>query len=103
MKNDKKAKEPENLPFEKALERLETIIDKMESGNLQLDEMVKYFEEGTALSSLCEKKLKELEKKIEVLVKDGHEGKWKEFKSDDKKSNDEDSDIGSNRAKDSLL
>jgi exodeoxyribonuclease VII small subunit len=104
MKKDVKSKEFESLPFEKALERLEAIIEKMESGKLQLDEMMKYFEEGSALSSICEKKLKELEKKIEVLVKDEQGGKWKEFKSsDDDKSDDEDTDDTEKEPKDTLL
>ncbi|MFZ2657202.1 exodeoxyribonuclease VII small subunit [Zavarzinia sp.] len=103
MKKDGKLKEVEELPFEKALERLEAIIEKMESGKLQLDEMMKYFEEGSALSSLCEKKLRELEKKIEILVKNEQGGKWKEFspsKDDDSECKTDDADT---KDKDSLL
>ncbi len=104
MKKEIKSKEFESLTFEKALERLETIIEKMESGKLQLDEMMKYFEEGSALSCICEKKLKELEKKIEVLVKDEQGGKWKEFKStSDDNSDDEDSGDPEKEPKDTLL
>lgn len=80
MKKNEKLQELESLSFEKALEKLEGIVSKMESGKLPLEEMMKHFEEGSALSSICEKKLKELEKKIEILVKeDAQDGKWEEF------------------------
>ena len=71
---------PDGLTFEKALERLEAVVEKMESGKLPLEEMMKYFEEGSKLSSLCGKKLKELEKKIEILVGgESDDPKWTEF------------------------
>jgi len=57
--------------FEKSLERLETIVDEMESGNLSLEAMIKHFEEGSKLVTLCSKKLTEVEQKIEKLVKKG--------------------------------
>ncbi len=57
------------LSFEKALERLEKIVQEMESGQLSLDKMMRYFEEGVALVKSCEEKLNEVEHKIEVLVK----------------------------------
>jgi len=59
----------QQLSFEKALERLETIVSKMESGALNLDKMMQYFEEGMQLVQLCSEKLNEVEKKIEMLVK----------------------------------
>jgi len=54
----------EDMPFEKVLERLESVVAKMENGNLPLDEMMKAFEEGKILSDICGKKLKAVEKKI---------------------------------------
>lgn len=83
MKKNERMKELESLSFEKALERLETIVSKMEGGKLPLEDMMEQFEEGSLLSSVCEKKLKELEKKIEILVKeDSDGGKWEEFDPD---------------------
>jgi exodeoxyribonuclease VII small subunit len=62
--------------FEDSLERLETIVEKMESGDLTLDQAMKYYEEGIRLSRFCYKKLDEAEKKIEKLVKkSGAEGR----------------------------
>ncbi len=100
MKKESKAKETVDISFEKALERLELIVEKMESGKLQLDEMMKYFEEGSSLSAICEKKLKDLEKKIEILVKNGQDGKWKNFSSSSE--NDDSAESGA-KDKDSLL
>ncbi len=58
--------------FEKSLERLEAIVQEMESGTLGLEKMMKDFEEGMALVKLCTAKLNEVERKIEILVnKDG--------------------------------
>jgi len=55
--------------FEKSLERLETIVQEMESGALSLDKMMKHFEEGMTLVKFCSEKLNEVEHKIEILVK----------------------------------
>ncbi len=55
--------------FEKSLERLETIVQEMESGSLSLDKMMKDFEEGMGLVKFCNEKLNEVEHKIEILVK----------------------------------
>ena len=63
-------KKPSSEPtFEKALERLETIVGEMEAGSLSLDKMMKSFEEGMGLIKFCTEKLNEVEKKIEILVK----------------------------------
>lgn len=57
------------LKFEKALERLEKIVEDLESGNLALDEALKRYEEGVKLSRLCSQRLVQAENKIEVLTK----------------------------------
>lgn len=61
------------VDFEQSLERLETLVEEMESGELALEEMIKHFEEGSKLVTLCSKKLTEVEQKIEKLVKKGDE------------------------------
>ena len=55
--------------FESAIERLEQVINKLESGELGLDESIKVFEEGVELSKKCHKKLKEAETKVKQLIK----------------------------------
>jgi exodeoxyribonuclease VII small subunit len=56
--------------FEDALSRLETIVEKLEGDDLSLDESLKAFEEGIRLFRLCNKKLNEAEKKVEILLRD---------------------------------
>ena len=66
-------KEPKSPSFEKSLARLEAIVADMESGKLGLEKMMESFEEGSKLAQLCAKKLNEVERKIEILVKKGSE------------------------------
>ena len=56
--------------FESALKKLEKIVDELESGDLSLSDSIKKYEEGMKLSQFCTKKLHDIQKKIEVLVKD---------------------------------
>ena len=61
--------------FEQSLARLEEIVRSMEGGELSLEDMMAGFEEGTGLVKLCTKRLNDVEKKIEKLVKkDGDVG-----------------------------
>ena len=55
------------MDFEQSLLRLEEITQKLESGELSLDESLKIFEEGIKLSRLCEKKLTDADQKLEIL------------------------------------
>ncbi|NLN91726.1 MAG: exodeoxyribonuclease VII small subunit [Candidatus Hydrogenedens sp.] len=64
MTQDKK-KQP---GFEADLEKLEAIVQRLEDGNLPLEEALKEFEAGIALTRKCEKTLKSAERKIEKLV-----------------------------------
>jgi len=57
------------LPFEQALERIEEIVEKLEGGDLTLDESLKLFQEGVELSRRCQSVLDEAQRKIELLVK----------------------------------
>jgi exodeoxyribonuclease VII small subunit len=56
------------MSFEKKLTRLEEIVQKMESGELSLDDSLKLFEEGVKLSRDCNKELAEAEQKVQKLV-----------------------------------
>lgn len=55
--------------FEKSIERLEQIVEDLESGNLSLDDSIKVFKEGVELSKKCHKKLTEAETKVKQLIK----------------------------------
>ncbi len=65
-----KAKITAMKSFEEALGELKVIIEKLESGNLSLEESLTLFEKGTQLTTFCHKKLNEVQKKIEILVED---------------------------------
>jgi exodeoxyribonuclease VII small subunit len=56
------------MDFEKKLGRLEEIVQKMEKGELALEESLKLFEEGVKLSRECHTRLNEAEAKVKVLV-----------------------------------
>lgn len=56
--------------FEKSLEQLRDIIEKLESGNLPLEDSIKLFQEGTKLIEYSHKKLSEIQKKVEILTED---------------------------------
>lgn len=55
------------MKFERALEKLEQIVERMESGELSLEEALKSYEEGTKLLRLCTKMLEEARNKVLVL------------------------------------
>ena len=67
---------PKKSSFEKALNRLEEIVNQLESGELSLDESLKIFQEGIELSRFCTKKLQDAETKVKKLIKDSS-GKFK--------------------------
>lgn len=56
--------------FEAALARLEEIVQELETGDLPLEQSLKFFEEGIKLSRICNKRLEEAERKVELLLKD---------------------------------
>ncbi len=56
--------------FEQALSELEKIVQRLEKGELPLEESLRLYEEGIRLSRLCHGKLEEAEGRIEVLLKD---------------------------------
>ena len=62
-------KEEKDFNFEETMQKLETIVQELENGNLNLDDSIKKFEEGIELSKNASNYLEEAEKKITVLVK----------------------------------
>ena len=60
--------------FEDDLTKLEGVVERLERGDLTLDESVRLFEEGVKLSGACKKELEQAEGRIQVLV-EGKAGK----------------------------
>jgi exodeoxyribonuclease VII small subunit len=56
------------LNFEAALEELEQLVERMETGELSLEESLKAFERGVALTRDCQKALKDAELRVQALT-----------------------------------
>jgi exodeoxyribonuclease VII small subunit len=63
------ANDIQNIAFEEALKKLESIVQSMESQELPLEQMLARYEEGTRLAQLCQAKLAEAEVKIQQIEK----------------------------------
>jgi len=65
-----KTKPPEARPnFEGAMDRLETIVEQMESGKLALEDLIVRYEEGMNLVKICQERLASAEQKIEMITR----------------------------------
>jgi exodeoxyribonuclease VII small subunit len=62
-------KRPQTPPFEQSLQELEALVEKMEQGDLSLEESLQHFERGVQLTRACQQALKEAEQKVETLLK----------------------------------
>jgi exodeoxyribonuclease VII small subunit len=60
---------PAELNFEKAMDRLETIVEQMESGKLPLEDLIVRYEEGMNLVKVCQDRLTKAEQKIEIIAR----------------------------------
>jgi exodeoxyribonuclease VII small subunit len=83
----KKSRAADSPDFEKSLAELEQIVERMEQGELSLDESLKQFERGVALTRSCQAALQQAEQKVDILLrKNGNAGITTEvepFESDD--------------------
>jgi exodeoxyribonuclease VII small subunit len=66
--------ESQELKFEEAIADLEQVVEQLECGDLSLEDSLAAFEKGVGLVRYCNQRLSEVEKKVELLVKDkdGH-------------------------------
>ena len=76
--------------FEDQLMALEDVVDKLERGELSLEDSVRLFEEGVLLSNACKKQLEAAEGRIQMLVEQGN-GKMKAVALNVQSSKDDDS------------
>ena len=68
------AKKEKNQTFEDALSRLETLVEKMESGDGTLEQSLDWFEEGMRLIESCRQELESAEQKVKELIKNSEGG-----------------------------
>ncbi|HAD81996.1 MAG: exodeoxyribonuclease VII small subunit [Candidatus Edwardsbacteria bacterium RIFOXYD12_FULL_50_11] len=66
----KKAKTDADFKFEKALARIEQIVDQMESGEIELDQALTLYQEGMELMARCQATLEETQNKIKKITRD---------------------------------
>jgi len=78
------------LNFEKAMDRLEVIVEQMESGKLPLEDLIVRYEEGMNLVKVCQERLTTAEQKIEIIARN-NAGKpvVKNFEPTSESSNDD--------------
>ena len=69
--------EKENITFEEALAKLQNAVNKLENGEIKLDEEFEMFEQGIKYARICEEKLTNIENKVSKILKDG---KLEDFK-----------------------
>jgi exodeoxyribonuclease VII small subunit len=65
-----KEKPKKEMTFEAALKRLGEVLDALEHGDLPLEQAMAAFEEGVGLVRACHQKLDEVERRVELLLKD---------------------------------
>ncbi|HEY8341889.1 MAG TPA: exodeoxyribonuclease VII small subunit [Calditerricola sp.] len=58
------------LTFEAAMQRLEEIVQRLEDGEVSLEEAIELFQEGMRLSRWCDKKLRDVEQRIDLLLEE---------------------------------
>ena len=77
----------ENVPalpdFERALAELEATVDRLEHGELSLEEALKQFERGVALARDCQAALKQAEQKVEILLQKSATAEPEPFEPDE--------------------
>jgi exodeoxyribonuclease VII small subunit len=70
--------------FEKSLEELEKLVELMEQGDLSLEESLKHFERGIALTRSCQQALTEAEQKVKMLINNQGQDELEPFEPEDK-------------------
>ncbi len=69
--------------FEKSLLELEQLVEQMESGDMSLEDSIKQFERGIALTRSCQKALSAAEQKVQILLKKADQQELTSFSDDD--------------------
>ena len=78
--------DPKPPDFEAAMRDLEEIVERLEHGDLPLEESLKAFERGIMLTRNCQTALKDAEQKVEILLKKAGEARAEPFDADDEKN-----------------
>lgn len=68
MSKEPKKTEQQELSFEQAMDKLDSLVARLESGDVPLEQAIELYQEAMKLSQLCGQKLAQVERKIEMLV-----------------------------------
>lgn len=77
-------KKDKEFDFEKSLQELENLVELMEKGDLTLEESLRHFERGIAVTRACQKALAEAEQKVQILVQNQGKEELTPFEPDEK-------------------
>lgn len=65
---------PAELSFEESIHRLEEVVERLENGDVPLEQAIQLFEEGMILAKQCNQTLEQVEQQVEILMKEN--GDW---------------------------
>ncbi len=77
------SKKPENMSFEESLTELDSLVNQLENGELDLEDALKKFERGIALARSSQSKLNDAEQRVEILLQDNDEAPLSHFDLED--------------------
>ena len=86
-------KKREPIDFERSLKDLEAVVERMEAGELSLEESLKDFERGVALTRNCQKALADAEQKVKLLTSRSGETELQAFASPDDATNENNDEV----------
>lgn len=76
-------KSSKSVDFERALDELEKLVERMEAGDLSLEESLKLYERGIELSKACQKALDAADKRIRILSEQDGKSELEAFETDE--------------------
>ena len=76
------AKKPENMNFEAVLSELEQIVEKLERGDVPLEQALQFFERGIALTRAGQQKLTDAEQRVHILLSQSSEAQLQPFNTE---------------------
>ncbi|MFO7155316.1 MAG: exodeoxyribonuclease VII small subunit [Pseudomonadota bacterium] len=71
MEKDRVEIDWDSLPYEKLVEKLDEVVQRLESGELPLEESLQAFETGMRIARAAERQLDRAERRVELLLQDG--------------------------------
>lgn len=88
QEQSEKSGEETGFDFEKALNELEQLVEKMEQGDLSLEESLQQFERGVALTRACQQALQSAEQKVQILLSEDNQQNLAAFDAQQAADND---------------